>query len=124
MNIAKRITTIEKNPQTSRVFDFQPMAEKAMSMLKISLDALVSEDADLARQIFLMDEEVDSARNMAYKTVVNELNANGGNAVTLINYYLISRHLERIGDRANNIAEEVIYLVEGEIVRGGGDEFN
>ena len=49
--------------------------------------------------------------------MVDEIQHNATHAASLINFYLIARHLERVGDRAKNIAEEVIYLVEGEIVR-------
>lgn len=120
VNVAKRVLTIEKKEIGGLTFDYQPMAEKALAMVKISLDALVAEDADLARSVFLMDEEVDRYRNLAYKAVIEELDRQSGNAAGLVNLYLIARHLERIGDRTNNIAEEVIYLVEGEIVRAGG----
>lgn len=121
VNIAKRVLTIEKNDNVGFYFDYQPMAEMALEMVKVSLDALVSEDADLARKIFSMDEEVDRYRNLAYKAVVEELDKHRESSAGLISLYLIARHLERIGDRTNNIAEEVVYLVEGEIVRGGGD---
>jgi phosphate transport system protein len=123
VNIAKRILTITKYPKNNAIFDYQPMAEKVLEMVKISLDALVTEDAKLARQLFVMDEEVDQYRNLAYREVVQTMDAGGneGNGAYLINTYLIARHLERIADRTNNIAEEVIYLVEGEIVRGGGE---
>ncbi len=123
VNIAKRILTINKNktPDFVVALDYQPMAAKALEMVKTSLDALVTEDAALARTIFLMDDEVNRMRDAAYKTVVNDIGAHGDNAACLINVYLIARHLERIGDRANNIAEEVIYLVEGEIVRSSED---
>lgn len=121
VNIAKRVLTIEKKLNVDFNFDYQPMAEKALEMVKVSLDALVSEDADLARKVFHMDEEVDRYRNLAYKTVIEEIDKHREDGAGLVNLYLIARHLERIGDRTNNIAEEVIYLVEGEIVRGGGD---
>ena len=97
------------------------MGTKVLQMLKMCLDALVTEDADLARRIFLEDEEVDLLRNQAYKKVIRELNSDPGHAACLVNMYLLARHLERVGDRATNIAEEVIYLVEGEIIRGEGD---
>ena len=98
------------------------MAAKALEMVKTSLDALVTEDARLARSVFLMDDEVNRMRDAAYKTVIEEIGLQGGkNAACLVNIYLIARHLERIGDRANNVAEEVIYLVEGEIVRSSED---
>jgi phosphate transport system protein len=94
------------------------MSTRVLSMLKMSLDALVSENGDLARQVFIEDDEVDELRNQVYRKVVNQMNSDPGHAACLLNLYLLSRHLERIGDRATNIAEEIIYLVEGEIVRG------
>nr|WP_320011208.1 phosphate signaling complex protein PhoU [uncultured Desulfobulbus sp.] len=123
VNIAKRVLTINKKmPESGAVtFDYRPMAAKALEMVKAALDALVTEDAAMARKIFLMDEEVDLERNRAYKLVVDEIGTSGEAAPSLMNLYLIARHLERVGDRAKNIAEEVIYLVEGEIVRSSSD---
>jgi phosphate transport system regulatory protein PhoU len=123
VNIAKRVVTINRNRADGFVvaIDYQPMATKALEMVKTSLDALVTEDAALARRIFLMDDEVNRMRDDAYKTVIGEISHHPDHAACLVNTYLIARHLERIGDRANNIAEEVIYLVEGEIVRSSED---
>lgn len=119
VNLAKRVLTIneKKSSDSVYVFDYQPMATKILEMVKTSLDALVTEDAALARQIFLMDDEVNRDRDQAYKTVIEEIGRQQADAASLVNLYLIARHLERIGDRAKNIAEEIIYLVEGEIVR-------
>ena len=123
VNIAKRIVTIRKKRPDgfSTLVDYQPMATRVLAMVKTSLDALVTEDAALARQIFLMDEEVNRLRDQAYRTIIHEIDEVGGGAACLINLYLIARHLERIGDRSCNIGEEVIYLVEGEIVRTSED---
>ena len=123
VNIAKRVVTINKCGTPGSVFllDYQPMAAKVLEMIKASLDALVTEDAALARKIFLMDDEVNRLRDAAYTTVIEEIGRHGDNAACLVNVYLIARHLERIGDRAKNIAEEIIYLVEGEIVRSSED---
>jgi phosphate transport system protein len=123
VNIAKRISTIRsKRPDGfASLVDYQPMATRVLEMVKTSLDALVTEDAALARQIFLMDEEVNRLRDQAYRTIIHEIDEVGGGAACLINLYLIARHLERIGDRSCNIGEEVIYLVEGEIVRTSED---
>ncbi|MCI5160113.1 MAG: phosphate transport system regulatory protein PhoU, partial [Candidatus Electrothrix sp. AUS1_2] len=117
VSIAKRVQIICKKGGTTFNFDYMPMAVKVLGMIKMSLDALVTENADFARRIFIDDEEVDTLRNKAYKAVVEELDADTGHAAALLNLYLLSRHLERIGDRACNIAEEVIYLVEGDIIR-------
>jgi phosphate transport system protein len=123
VNIAKRLLTINKNktPDLVFIFDYQPMAAKALEMLKMSLDSLVAEDAELARKIFLIDDEINRMRDAAYRTVIQELGLRNDNAASLVNLYLVARHLERIGDRAKNIAEEIIYLVEGEIVRDSYD---
>lgn len=118
VNIAKRIQTIRKDSTLTFTIDYSKMSSTVLSMLKMSLDALVSENADLARQVFIEDDEVDEMRDQVYKKVVHQMNIEPGHAACLLNLYLLSRHLERIGDRATNIAEEVIYLVEGEIVRG------
>ena len=123
VNIAKRVVTINKCRTGDCIadLDYQPMASKVLEMVKASLDALVTEDAGLARQIFLMDDEVNRLRDAAYKDVIEDIGLHADNAACLVNVYLIARHLERIGDRAMNIAEEVIYLVEGEIVRSSED---
>ncbi len=118
VNIAKRVQTISKDSSLAFSIDYQPMFGTVLSMFKLSLDALVTEDADLARRIFFEDEAVNQLRNEAYKNVTRELNKEPGHAKCLVNLYLLARHLERMGDRIKNIAEEVIYLVEGKIVRG------
>jgi phosphate transport system protein len=64
-----------------------------------------------------MDDEVDDIHRQAYGLIRDEMKAHPDELIFLMNYYLISRHLERIADHATNVAEEVIYLIEGEIVR-------
>jgi len=118
VNIAKRVDSISRHATHIFQHDYRPMCERAAAMLKMSLDAMVQQDADLARQVFLVDEEVDQQRNEAYNRIIQAMDQDNGHSSYLLNTYLLARHLERIGDRAKNIAEEVIYLVEGEIVRG------
>lgn len=118
VNIAKRLQTINKDSTLAFSIDYQPMFGIVLRMFKLSLDALVTENAEQARRIFFEDEEVNRLRNEAYKSVTHELNKEPGHAKCLVNLYLLARHLERMGDRIKNIAEEVIYLVEGKIVRG------
>jgi phosphate transport system protein len=99
------------------VYDYSKMSEKVITMLKMSLDALVNRDAKLARQVFMLDDEVDAIMKDAYDKVRQRLRNNPEHPGCLINVYLLARHLERIGDRSTNIAEDVIHLVEGTIVR-------
>ncbi len=100
------------------VLEYSEMSEKVITMFTKSLDALAHQDAELAHEIFHLDDQVDNHRNNAYRTVLRELPLHPESAERLINLYILARHLERIADRATNIAEEVIYLVEGEITRG------
>lgn len=118
VNISKRVQVISKDTKLTFTIDYQKMFGKVLEMFKLSLDALVTENADLARRIFIEDEEVNQLRNQAYHEVTRALDAEPGHAKCLVNLYLLARHLERIGDRAKNIAEEIIHLVEGKIVRG------
>ena len=95
------------------------MAEKAESMLNKSLDAVVNMDLDMAVNVCLLDDEVDDFQNEAYDVTKQAIKDDPDRVAYLINLLLISRHLERIADHATNIAEEVVYMIEGEIVRHG-----
>jgi len=116
-NIAMRVETISKCQPLNIQFDFSKMAENVVAMLKKSLDSLVHRDSTAAREVFLIDDEIDEMRNQAYEQITQLIPDQPGQANCLINTYLLARHLERIADRATNIAEEVVYLVEGTIVR-------
>ncbi|MBI5559184.1 MAG: phosphate signaling complex protein PhoU [Deltaproteobacteria bacterium] len=118
VNIAKRVNVITQSATDIKSgFDYGEMSEHVINMLRMSLDALVHRDAAMARQIFLIEEKVNEIRNQAYDSVLNMLTKYPEHPGCMISNYLLARHLERIADRATNIAEEVIYLVEGEIVR-------
>jgi len=117
MNIAERVISIAKREDPGYRFDYVAMASKAENMLKKSLDSLVNLDVDLAFKVVMCDDEVDAMHRDAYQRNCREMSRQPEAIKYLLNYYLISRHLERIADHATNIAEEVIYLIEGEIVR-------
>lgn len=117
VNIAERVENISKRPPVPVPFDFNIMAEKTEAMLKGSLDAIVNLDVDLAYKICLADDEVDEIDRGIYDKIKDAIISEPDNIGFLINLFLISRHLERIADHATNIAEEVIYMIEGEISR-------
>ena len=117
MNIAERLISIAKRQDPGFRFDYATMFSKVGQMLKRSLDALVNLDVDLSFKIVMQDDEVDAMHRQAYKQTCEQMREKPESIKYLLNYYLISRHLERIADHATNIAEEVIYLIEGEIVR-------
>jgi phosphate transport system protein len=117
VNIAQGVKYISKGKKQHFDFDFYSMAEKTEAMLKKSLDALVNLDVDLAFKVCLLDDEVDKTNAEAHRMVKDFIKDNPDQGEYFINLLLISRHLERIADHATNIAEEVIYLIEGEIIR-------
>ncbi len=120
VNIAQRIERIAKQAVAPYHFDYAVMADKAETMLRMSLDSLVNMDIDLAIKVLHLDDEVDKIKNTAYDRIKMAMTRNvTDNMGYMINLLLISRHLERLADHATNIAEEVVYMIEGEIVRHG-----
>jgi len=120
VNIAQRVVRIAKRAVAPFDFDYSVMADRAEAMLRMSLDSLVGQDLDLAVKVLLMDDEVDQIKVEAYDRIKQAMADGVTNDVGyMINLLLISRHLERVADHATNIAEEVVYMIEGEIVRHG-----
>ena len=118
VSIAKRVQNISKFKHAAAVsYDFSKMSEKAVLMLKKSIDALVGGDATLARSLFVDDDEVDAMKDRCYEDIKIRIRNDPEHPGYHINTFLLGRHLERIADRAVNIASEVIYLVEGTITR-------
>jgi phosphate transport system protein len=116
-NIAKRVVCLARAQQLDIPIEYEGMAEIAQAMVKNSLDALVTGDAALARQVRLADDEVDSLRDTIHGKIQAEISAHPEETELLMKLFSVARHLERLADMATHIAEEVIYMVEGHIVR-------
>lgn len=123
VNICERVFLLVNQDRIDVAFDFSGMAQKAQAMLHKSLDALVNLDAALAHAVILADDEVDAINARMYGQVEQSIQADPGRADSYINLLGISHHIERIADLASNIAEDVIYLVEGRIVRHRTEEY-
>ncbi|BCL59862.1 phosphate transport system regulatory protein PhoU [Desulfomarina profundi] len=118
VSIAMRVQNITKFHHLAAVsYDFSEMSGRVLDMLKKSIDSLVKRDSKTARDIFLADDAVDQLRNRCYEDIKERIRRDPEHPGYHINTYLLARHLERISDRAVNIAEEVIYFVEGTITR-------
>ena len=117
VNIAERSRFLSSQKPIDMPFDFETMAEKTQAMVKKSLDALVHIDCDLASEVCQADDEIDAINRQMYDQVKDQIKQDSENIETLIHLLSVSRHLERIADHATNIAEDVIYMVKGEIVR-------
>jgi phosphate transport system protein len=86
-------------------------------MLRDSLDALVTFDTDLARKVCRTDDEVDAMNRESYERIKQAIRRDPDQVDPLIHLLSVSRHLERVADHATNIAEDVLYMVTGEVVR-------
>lgn len=117
VNVADRTLGLAEERRIEPPFDLAQLARKVEAMLTKSLDALVNFDAALAREVCTLDDEVDAIHKGNYRLVKERIRANADEINALVQYISVSRHLERIADLATNIAEDVIYLIEGEIVR-------
>jgi phosphate transport system protein len=123
VNIAERAAFLATQAKVDIPFDFAGMAEKTQSMLKKSLDALVNMDADLAWEVGAADDEVDAINRDMYLQVQDGIRKDIDKMECLIHLLQASRHLERIADHATNIAEDVIYMINGEIVRHHAEDY-
>lgn len=117
VNITEQVEFIIQHKPVNISFDFIGMFEKSISMVKRSLDSLVEWDVNIARDVCKADDEVDDLNRQMFELVKKGVRNNPPDADVLICYLSISRHLERIADHATNIAEDVIYMIEGNIVR-------
>ena len=93
------------------------MAEKAQRMVKESLDAFVNRDTELARRVCAADAEVDGLKEQVFRELLTYMMQDPKTIPRAMRLILISRFMERIADHATNIAEMVIYMVEGKLVR-------
>lgn len=117
VNIAERVRFLSSQPDIRIPFDLQGLVEKTRWMLRYSLDSLVKLDTTIARQVCTADDEVDNINREMYDLVKDAIRAHPEHLDALIPYLSVSRYLERIADHATNIAEDVIYMVEGVIAR-------
>ncbi len=100
--------------------DIEQMSTIARRMVKESLDCFVREDAVHAQKILMMDDEVDNLKQKVFKDLLAYIKKNPENADGALDLILIARNLERMGDHATNIAEDVIFVSTGKDVRHGG----
>jgi len=117
VNICQSTTELLRYPPLKPLIDIPLMAEVARRMLRESLDAFVRQDAALAQKVLDTDDEVDAFKNQIFRELLTYMMADPGTIPRALALILISRNLERVGDHATNIAEEVIYSAQGRDVR-------
>jgi len=122
VNIAQKAKTLAARPPMPVPFDLAGMSEKTQAMLRDSLDSLVDLDTTLANDVCGRDDEIDRMKRDIRRQAEKLIAADPARTKGLLLLLAVSRNLERIADLTTNIAEDVIYLVDGKIIRHGEGE--
>src|SRR5216684_2171734 len=117
VNIAQSAMRVLRHPQVKPYVDLPRMSELAEGMVRDSLNALVRGDLDLAQSVLQRDDQVDRLRDQLFRELLTYMMENSAVVFAAFELVLVAKNLERIGDHATNIAEDVIYFVAGRDVR-------
>ncbi len=117
VNIAQSALRILRHPQVKPYVDLPRMSALAEGMVRDSLNALVQHDSELARSVLVRDDEVDRLRDQIFRELLTYMMENSAVIFPAFELILVAKNLERIGDHATNIAEDVIYMIAGRDVR-------
>lgn len=117
VNIAQRALSLITQPAVKPLIDIPRMAQLVESMLLRALDAFVKGDAEVARSVLLADDEVDALRDSVYQELVAYMQTDPTTVPAAVDLIFVARNLERIADHATNIAEDVVFAVQGVDVR-------
>ncbi len=117
VNITQCVAVLIKQPQLKPYIDIPRMADLAQKMVKDSLDSFIKQDVNLARSVLTRDDEIDGLKDQIFRELLTFMMSDPSTIPRALQLVLVSRHLERIGDHATNIAEDVIYLVQGKDIR-------
>ncbi len=117
INIAEAALRYANHPPVKRLIDIPHMATIAQAMLRDALDAFVKRDTALAQQVLSADDELDALKTQIFRELLTYMLQDPTTIEPALDLILISRHLERIGDHATNVAEDVIFMVSARDVR-------
>ena len=117
VNIAHSAMRVLRHPQVKPYVDLPRMSELAEGMVRDSLNALVRGDQDLAQSVLQRDDQVDRLRDQLFRELLTYMMENSAVVFAAFELVMVAKNLERIGDHATNIAEDVIYFVAGRDVR-------
>lgn len=117
VTIVERALALMREPLARPAIDIPRMAKLTESMIRKSLDAFVRGDTEMARSVLLSDDAVDNLRDSIYDELIDYMQAAPQNVRPGVSLMFVARNLERLADHATNIAEDVLFLVQGVDVR-------
>jgi phosphate transport system protein len=121
VNIAERAVSLNQEAQLKPYIDIPKMAEIAQSMVKDVLDAFVNGDSKLARSVCERDDLVDGLNDQVFRELLTYMNSDPQTITRAIHLMIVCRCLERIGDHATNIAEDVIFMLDARVIKHHAD---
>jgi phosphate transport system protein len=117
VNISERAVGLLDAPEVTVPDELKSMAQHAVRMLHQAIDAYVALDSDLARQVCAEDDDIDDANERLINELIHRMHEHPDRVDALLHLFSAVRQVERVADHATNIAEDVVYLVEGRIIR-------
>jgi len=117
VNITQAALELIRQPELKPLVDTPRMADLVQKMVKDALDSFVNKDSRLARDLLQRDDQIDDFKDQIRSELVEFMSRDPGSISRALQLIMISRHLERIADHATNIAEDVVFLVEGKDIR-------
>ncbi|MBI4715321.1 MAG: phosphate transport system regulatory protein PhoU, partial [Nitrospirae bacterium] len=116
-NICERALELNQEPQLKPYIDLPRMAHWAQRMVKESLDAFVNHDSTLARKVCADDDAIDNLTKQIFRELLSYMLEDPQTVTRAIRVSFVSKYIERVADHATNVAEMVVYMVEGKIIR-------
>ncbi|HKZ52651.1 MAG TPA: phosphate signaling complex protein PhoU [Candidatus Acidoferrales bacterium] len=117
VNIAEAAQRLMRHPRVKPYVDLPRMGELAEAMVRDGMNAVVNRDLELAKSVLTRDDQVDSLRDQIFRELLTYMMENSSVVFSAFELILVAKNLERIGDHATNIAEDVIYMVAGRDIR-------
>jgi phosphate transport system protein len=122
INIAEAVARYLQHPPVKELIDIPRMAQIAQDMLRDALDAFVRHDLVMAQEVLDRDDELDALKTLVFRELLSHMLRDPATVEPALDLLLISRHLERIGDHATNVGEDIIFMVSAKDVRHHQEE--
>jgi phosphate transport system protein len=117
VDVCERVVELNREPQLKPLIEIPRMARISQEMVRQALDAFVRRDAQLARQVIARDDEVDALTEKSFRELLTYMLEDSKNISRAIRLTFVGKYFERVADSATNIAEMVVYLVEGKVIK-------
>lgn len=120
-HVAERALELNDEPRLEAVIDLPAMASRSRAMLRKALDAFVRRDAAMAREVLAMDEDLDRRMDQAFRVLLTLMLENPKVITRALRLGIVAKYFERMGDQVTNVAEMIVYMAEGRMIRHMGE---